>query len=498
MMPSRRRFLASSAALAAAFSGDTFMHGLAPRHSLDPLLLLSANELSEAIHARKVSCRTVMTTYLDHIERLNPQVNAIVSLQPRGLLLDQADERDCQLAAGNSLGWMHGFPHAVKDLADTKGIRTTDGSPLRDRIPAADAPMVARLRANGAIVIGKTNVPEFALGSQTYNSIFGATGNAYDPTKTCGGSSGGAACSLALRMLPVADGTDMMGSLRNPAAFNNVFGFRPSVPKMGALSTPGPMARNIPDLANLLSVMTDPAQHEPFALDPHPAFTPAQLERDTRGIRIGWLGGLGLPFEPGILDLCEAAFPHFKSLGCKVEATTLGFPFETVWRSWVTLRHVAQAATIGPFYDDAAKRPLLKPEAIWEVEGAEALAPEQIHRATEDRAAFYAAAAKLFTRFDYLVLPSSQVFPFARTTHWPAEIAGVRMETYHQWMSVVVPASLLGAPVVDVPVGFDSAGLPMGMQIIGRPHDDLGVLQLAHAYDRRTQWPMKRLPPLLR
>jgi amidase len=347
------------------------------------------------------------------------------------------------------------------------------------------------------LLIGKTNAPEFGLGSQTYNSVFGATGNAYDPKLTCGGSSGGAGCSLALRMLPVADGSDMMGSLRNPSAYNNVFGFRPSVAKMGGLSTNGPMARNIPDVAMLLSIMSDPAQSEPFALQPTPAFTPALLARKFKGTRIGWLGSLGLPFEKGILELCEGAFAHFKSLGCSVEEAPLGFPFETLWKSWVTLRQDLEAKNLADLYRDPAKRAEMKPEAVWEVEGGLGLTAAQVQQAKADRASWYDAADKLFERFDYLVLPSAQVFPYAKTTHWPSEIAGVKMTTYHQWMSVVVPGSLLGAPIAGVPVGFNPAGLPMGMQILGRNHDDLGVLQLANAYDGLTRWPEKRLPALL-
>src|ERR1043165_6199917 len=268
-----------------------------------------ARRLSEAIHARAVSCVEVMTAYLEQIDRLNPTVNAIVSLEPRESLLGQARQRDEALARGESLGWMHGFPHAVKDLMLTRGIRSTWGSPLlADFVPDVDAIAVERLRRAGAILIGKTNVPEFGLGSQTYNPVFGTTRNAYDLSRTAGGSSGGAAAALALRMLPVADGSDHAGSLRNPAAFNNVLGFRTTfgcVPSaeadafLPALGVVGPMARTAADLARLLSVLAGSDPRAPLSSRDDPARFAAPLDRNVRGTRIGWLGDFGghVPFE---------------------------------------------------------------------------------------------------------------------------------------------------------------------------------------------------------
>jgi amidase len=476
---------------------------------LNSLLAMNAVELSSAIHSRSVSCMEVMTAYMDHIERINPRVNAIVSLQDRSCLLRQAAERDAQLAGGRSLGWMHGFPYAVKDTADTKGIRTTRGSPLTDLIPTHDAIFVERLRASGAIVIGKTNTPEFGLGSQTYNTVFGTTLNAYDQAKTAGGSSGGAAVGLALRMLPVADGSDMMGSLRNPGAFNNVFGFRPSfgrvpskrdVSSLDQLGYWGAMGRSVPDIAMLLSVMAGPDAGDPRTIEQSGALFAESLLRDVRGARLGWLGDLGgyLPIEPGILELCERSFPIFEALGCAVERVQPNFSSEQLWSAWLTLRHWLVGGELEPFYRDPTKRALLKPEAQWEIERAYGLSALDVYHASKVRTSWYHAAAALFEKFDYLLLPTAQVFPFDASVHWPKSINRVSMDTYHRWMEIVVAASLLSQPVLNVPVGFSLQGLPMGMQIIGRHHADMPVLSLGYAYERATRWVSAHLPPLLR
>jgi len=469
---------------------------------------MDAVSLSEAIGARRVSCREVMVTFLDHIERFNPKVNAIVSLQPRAALLQQAEERDRELARGQRRGWMHGFPHAVKDLAPTRGLRTTWGSALLDTVPGEDAIFVERIRNSGAIIIGKTNVPEFGMGSQTYNSIFGATLNPWDLSKTAGGSSGGAAAALALRMLPVADGSDMMGSLRNPAAYNNVLSLRPSYGRVpsaeielffGQLMVAGPMARSAADLTLLLSVMAGPDARMPFSIDEDAAIFTHILERDFSGTRVAWLGDLGgyLPMEPGIVELCRAALKALETIGCAVAESGLGFPPERMWESWVTLRHWLIAGNLGALYNDSAKRAQMKPEAIWEVEGGMKLSAHAVYQASAERSELYRAVLKLFDTYEYLALPSAQVFPFDASTHWPKTVNGVAMDTYHRWMEVVVLASMLGFPVANVPVGFSRDGLPMGMQIIGRRHADFAVLQLAHAYGRMTRWLSDYLPPLL-
>ena len=491
-----------------ALAGATLAES--PRAAPPELVMQNAASLATLIRDHQVSCVEVMTAHLDQIDRLNPKVNAIVSLQPREGLLAQAAERDRQLAAGQHLGWLHGMPLAVKDLAQTKGIVTTFGSPLlRDFVPTVDAIVVERMKAAGGIVIGKTNTPEWGLGSQTYNEVFGTTLNAYDQGRTAGGSSGGAAVALALRLVPVADGSDMAGSLRNPAAFNNVFGFRPSAGRvpygpalelfMQQLGYEGPMARSVQDLALLLAVQAGPDPRAPLSLEQDPRVFAGPLERNLAGLRVGWLGDLGgyLPIEPGVLELCGDGLAVLQTLGCPVEAAVPDYPPEQVWDTWRKLRHFLVGGALRPLHRDPAKRALLKPEAVWEVEGLERLSAADVYAATTARSAWYAALRRLFARFDYLALPTAQVFPFDAALHWPREVAGRGMDTYHRWMEVVVGVTLAGLPAISVPVGFDPRGLPMGMQLVGRHHDDLGLLQLAHAYDAATQWPAKRPPALL-
>jgi amidase len=470
---------------------------------------LDAVALSSAIRSKRVSCVEVMNSYLHHIDRINSRVNAIVSLQNRDDLMKQAKNRDEQLASGEYLGPMHGFPQAIKDLELTKGIRTTFGSPLfKDFVPKTDAIFVERLKRAGSIIIGKTNVPEWGLGSQTYNNVFGTTLNAYDLSKTCGGSSGGAAVALALRMLPVADGSDHAGSLRNPAAFANIFALRPSfgrVPAdmidafMPSLSVHGPMARTIPDLAMLLRIQSGYDARAPLSIKEDPAIFSGPLERDFKGTRIAWLGDLGgyLPFEPGVLDLCKRSLNVFEQLGCIVEEAQPDFPIEQVWHNWLKIRASQVGARFKQFYDDHAKRTLMKPELQWEIENGMRLSADEIAQAGEVRSAWYHAVRRFFERYDHFILPSAQVFPFDASTHWPKEINGKAMDTYHRWMEVAVVVAMSGCPALGAPAGFNEQGLPMGIQIVAPNHNEMSCMQLAHAYDQETQWVMKRLPPIL-
>jgi amidase len=313
---------------------------------------LSAVALAALIKSRALSVREVTTAFLDRIDALNPIYNAIVSLRGRGDILAEADQQDQALASGMAPGPLFGLPIAIKDLAMTKGLRTSFGSPIfANFVPDQDDLFVARIRQAGAIIIGKTNVAEFGLGSQTYNNVFGATRNAYNPTLTAGGSSGGAAVALALRLVPIADGSDMGGSLRNPAAFNNVFGFRPSQGRVPAfpttesfmtqLATEGPMGRSVADLALLLSVLAGRDDRVPLSLAGTGEAFRGDLTHSVVGQRIGWLGDLGgaLPMEPGILQLCETGLSKFSELGCDVKPIALDFNFEKLWQAFVTLRH---------------------------------------------------------------------------------------------------------------------------------------------------------------
>lgn len=462
---------------------------------------LSAVSLSEGIRSRLFSCREAMAAFLDRIEAVNPKINAIVSLREREDLIAEAEERDRELDQGMCRGWLHGVPMAVKDLAATRRIPTTLGSPIfRDFRPTENSIMADRLIEAGAILIGKTNTPEFGLGSHTYNPVFGATRNPYDPTKTAGGSSGGAAAALAARLIPVADGSDMMGSLRNPAGYNNVIGFRPSYGRVpsgpapeiffDAMATDGPMGRSVRDVAMLLSVQAGYDARAPQSLDGNGSEFAGALDASLKGKRIGWLGDLDghLLFEEGVLELCHSALSAFETIGAPVAPASTGFDLESVWQAWVTLRHWRVAGRIGPLYDDPEKRKHLKPEAIWEVESARALALDDLQAASSVRSAFYRAILRMFESHDFLILPSAQVFPFDVNLDWPKEIAGRTMDTYHRWMEVVVPVSLLGLPAISMPAGFSESGLPMGIQIIGRPRADLEVLQIAQAFERATHW----------
>lgn len=460
---------------------------------------LPAVDLAERIRQRQLSVREVATAFLDRIDAVNPHVNAIVSLRDRDSILQEADAADAALAMGTPAGALFGLPVAVKDLALTKGLRTTFGSPiLAEFVPDEDDFFVERMRAAGAIIIGKTNVPEFGLGSNTYNKVFGPTLNAFDPAWTAGGSSGGAAVALALDMVPVADGSDFGGSLRNPAAYNNVYGFRPTqglVPAgpmnevfLSQIGIEGPMGRNVRDLALLLGVQ---AGHHPRAPLSHdgPGSYLERLDGAQPGGRIAWLGDFGghLPVEDGILALCEAALARFE--GYATEPVVPQFDFEALWGAFKILRHATSGCSLKLHYDDPARRGLLKPEAVWEAEGAARLTAPEIYAASTLRSSWHETVLRLLERYDLLALPTAQVFPFAVGTHWPREVAGRRMDSYHRWMEVSAPASMAGAPAVNVPVGFDRLGRPMGMQLIGRPRGDLAVLQAAAAYERTVQWP---------
>ncbi|MDP9901100.1 amidase [Variovorax ginsengisoli] len=459
---------------------------------------LDAVALSRAIRQRELRCTEVLEAYLSQIDRLNPQVNAIVAQQPRDALWALAAERDAQLDAGRWLGPLHGFPQAPKDIMPAAGMVTTKGSPLfAGQISTADAVVFERMRAGGAVFVGRTNTPEFGLGGHTYNTVYGTTRNAFDPSLTAGGSSGGAGCAVALHMLPVADGSDMMGSLRTPAAFNNVYGLRTSfgcVPHgpteevfFQQFSVAGPMARNIPDLALLLSVQAgfDPRLPLTRRLD-DPAHVSPPLERDFRGTRVGWLGDLGghLAMEPGLLDVCTRALAHFETIGCRVEAVTPAFDFERMWRAWIDLRSFTVAGNNATLYRDLTQRALLKAEAVWEIERGLALSGPDVFRAAVDRSAWYQVLRQLFETYDYLVLPGAQVFPFDAALDWPHSVDGRSMDTYHRWMEVVVPATLAGLPALSAPAGFGPAGQPMGIQIMGPTQSDWSVLQLGHAYDQ--------------
>ncbi|MES0041794.1 amidase [Mesorhizobium sp. M0091] len=467
---------------------------------------LSALDLMSAVRSKGVSCVQVMESYLERISILNPGLNALVSLREHDELIAEARKADRTASWADAPGPLHGLPIAIKDIAETKSIRTTFGSPIyADYLPENDDIFVERIKRSGAIIIGKTNIPEFAMGSHTFNPIFGVTRNAYDRTKTAGGSSGGAAVSLAARLQVLADGSDHGGSLRNPAAFNNVFALRPSIGRVPAkdvdpfnpsMTVTGPMARSVEDLALLLSVMAGYDSRAPLSIEHDPLQFAGSLDRDFDGIKIAWLGDLGghLPIDREVLRLCENSLQVFRNLGCTVEAAFPSFEYEDLWQDWLSIRSWGLTNWLKPHYHDDARRELLKPEAIWEIERGMSMTADKLQKAHAGRGYWYRTLQIFMEVYDYVLLPSAQIFPFASEIRWPSEINGISMDSYHRWMEVVVPITMSGCPALNVPVGFSNTGLPMGMQIVGRNHQELGCLQLAAAYDSETRW-VQRFPP---
>jgi amidase len=477
----------------------------------DDITDLDAHALSRAIHARAVSCVEVMRAYLARIHRINPKLNAIVNLAPDDTLLAQAAERDAELLRGESRGFLHGMPQAIKDAASASGFPTTYGSPLmKNQVARVDSVMVERMKTAGCIVIGKTNMPEFGLGSHSYNTLFGTTGNAWEPTLSAGGSSGGAAVCLAQRLLPLADGSDFMGSLRNPAAWNHVFGLRPSqgrVPYWPAgdawvaqLGTEGPMARTVRDLAKLLSIQAGHDPRAPLSIAQGPQdFVPAP-DASVRGLRIAWLGDLDghLALEPGLSAACERALQTMVDAGARVEPlSSLGVDLDRLWRAWLVWRRLLVAPRVAAALAlPGSTREQIKPEALWEYDQAQPLSANEFMRASETRTRFHAQMLALLRRFDALALPVTQVWPFDVLQAWPRAIAGRTMDTYHRWMEVTLYATFAGLPAISVPAGFDAAQrLPAGLQLIGRPHGDAALLQLAAGYEALIASELARRPP---
>jgi len=466
---------------------------------MSDLLDQSACDLAALLATRRLTSVELMAATLDRIAAVNPLHNAIVALRPRDELMAEAEAAD----AAGPRGALHGLPMAVKDLEDVAGLPTTKGSPILPRVPAAaDSVMVSRLRAAGAILIGKTNVPEFALGSYSRNPVYGITRNAYDPALSSGGSSAGAAVALALRMLPLADGSDYGGSLRNPAGWNNVYGFRPSygrVPKIDAdvwtpsLGVLGPMARGVDDLCLLLSVQSGFAPGAPLSL-PDAAFYPPPPAR-SRGLRIAWVGDFGgaLPFDPGVMDVARSALRVFEDLGCHVEEARPEFSFDPLWRAFLKLRWFHNAAML-PAYEDPTLRKLLPETALYEIENGLRLTAYDVAAASQTRTLWHQALLRFHERFDFWALPTAQCFAFPAEAKGASVVGGKAMTTYHEWMQCVVPGTMAGAPVAALPAGFDSQGRAMGVQLVGRVQDEAGVLALARAYDEATRWPYRRAP----
>ncbi len=459
------------------------------------IIFSSARELSDRIHQKDVSAREVMEAHLAQIEKINPQIDAIVSMIDPDEAIQQAIDKDRDLATGSKTGLLHGFPHAVKDLYDAAGFPTTFGSPLfAENIAAQDALIVQRIRRAGAIIIGKTNVPEFGLGSHTYNRVFGPCHNPYDLSKSAGGSSGGAGAALATGMVPVADGSDMGGSLRNPGNFNNVVGLRvspglvpawPNAKPWLGLSVKGPMARTVDDCAFLLSVMAGPDARDQLAYPSDPARFLQPLDRDFAGIKVAWCPDLGgLPLDPRVRATLEAQRATFEALGCIVEDAA---PDLSGAEDAFQLLRAASLA------DDpngllAAPAGAVKPEAIWNITEGAKLSAADFGRAMGLQQQVFEQMRQFMKTYDFVLCAVNQVPPFPIEWDWPHEIDGVAMDNYISWMKTAYWITITRSPAISVPAGFTEDGLPVGIQIAGRFRDDLGVLQLAKAFEAATEF----------
>ncbi len=465
----------------------------------DEICLLSAVEMARQIRTKRLSAAEVLSAHLERIERINPKVNAIVTLAVEQAI-DRARQADEEFARGRTAGPLHGLPIAIKDLQLTKGIRTTFGSRIyQDFVPEQDTLLVERVRNAGAIVIGKTNTPEFGAGSQTFNEVFGATLNPYDLTRTCGGSSGGAAVALACSMLPIADGSDMGGSLRNPASFCNVVGMRTSPGRVpiwptwrawSTLAVDGPMARTVADVALFLSAIAGPDLRAPVSIEESGARFAAPLDRDFRGVRIAWWKDLGgVPVDPSVKEIVNAHRCVFESLGCIVEEAEPDFTgADEVFKTLRAVAFLTRAEEL------KRNRAVVKDTILWEIERGERLSASDVAQAEIKRTELYHRVRRFLERYEFFVLPATQALPFDVREPYVKEIAGVPLPTYIDWMKSCYYISILGNPAVSVPCGFTADGLPVGMQIVARHHDDWGLLQVAHAFEQAAALPRRRPP----
>jgi amidase len=462
--------------------------------------LLPAVEQAALIRAGAISALELLDAHLERIDALNPAVNALVTLVPEQARA-AARAADRRRAAGEQLARLHGLPIAHKDLVDTAGVRTTYGSPaFADHVPEADELLPQRLRAAGAIMVGKTNTPEWGAGSHTFNPVFGATRNPWDTSRSAGGSSGGAAVAVACRMLPFADGSDLGGSLRNPAAWNGVLGLRPTpglVPSWPddtpwlPFSVDGPIARTAPDVALLLAAMAGPDARAPLSLRAGAVDLDGPLDADLRGRRVAWSPSLGgLPVEPGVLALAEVAARRLAGLGMDVaeDDPDLGGA-DTVFETW---RAFGFALSLGDLYDADGAR--MKATVRWNVERGRALTAADLAAATRLHAQLGERVAAFFERYDYLACPVTQVEPFPVETEYPAEIAGVPMHSYLEWMRACSRVTVMCCPAVSIPAGRTPSGLPAGLQLVARPFAERALLEVAHALDGVTGY-SRELPP---
>jgi amidase len=468
------------------------------------LCFTPATELVRLYRGRKTSPLEVMQAVLARIDAVNPQVNAYVTVA-REAALAAARRATAALRRRASLPALHGVPVSIKDLTATKGIRTTWGSKIFEHhVPAEDALTVARLKASGAIVVGKTNTPEFGAGGNTFNAVFGATRNPWNLALTCGGSSGGAAVALATGMGPLAQGSDLGGSLRTPAAFCGVVGFRttpglvPVYPRelaWDSLSVSGPMARTVSDVALMLSVMAGPDDRAPLSYDVNTdAFRAAVKRPSVRGWRVAWtpdLGGL-IPVEPEVAQVAAGATRVFRSLGARV--TTASPSFAELNDIVLGTRGLSMAALHG---DRLAEwREAMQKGLVWNIEQGIALTARDIGRAEKLRSVLWERVRRFMERYELLVLPTVAGKPFPVEQPYPTELQGKRLENYTQWFFLTYALSVTGLPVISVPAGFTRDGLPVGIQIVGRRRQEASVLRAAAAFEAAAPW-ADHIPPVV-
>ncbi len=457
------------------------------------LCFMSARELATLIRSRKLSAREVMEAHLAQINRVNPKINAIVARLDDNQCVALADEADRHLARRETVGPLHGLPVAFKESEAAVGFPRTRGSPIyKDEMPTEDSVLVERLRKAGAIPIGKTNVSEFGMGSHSYNKVYGTTLNPYDLTKSAGGSSGGAGAALAAGLLPLADGSDLGGSLRNPANFNNIVALRPTVglvptaptamPLLGFL-VKGPMARSVADTSFLLSVMAGSDSRDPGCYPSDPSVFAQPLNRDFKGVRVAWCPDLGgLPLDRRVRAVLEAQRSTFEALGCIVDDASPDLSgadkvFLTIrmWRSW---------SALGPLLEK--HREQMKPEAVWEIESGAKLTASDLSDAMIQHGAIMERMRRFEEKYEFMLCAVNQVPPFDATMDWPKEVEAVKMDNYVAWMKSAYWITVTFRPAISVPAGFTSEGLPVGIQLVGRYRDDLGVLQIANAFEQAT------------
>ena len=454
---------------------------------------LSVEEIQNNIKSREISIKEVIEYYLDKIDKVNPRLNAIVLQKDRELIIQEAITKDNAKEIDKPL---NGLPVAIKDLTDVKGFKTTYGFPgSKNNQPKKNSLFVNRLIDKGAIIIGKTNTAELGVGGHTINRLFGPTSNANDLSKSAAGSSGGASSAVASGLLPFADGTDQMGSCRGPAAYANIYGFRPTPGLIAAdrqgqnldipiLTTPGCFARNPRDMSILLDEIVGRNPVDKFSFDLDSSFKKQKIsEKEFSSFKIGWLSNMNGDYivEKDILEICEAKLKDLEKINLKIETLKPKLNTNILWKSWTSLRSKS-------IYEDTLAMNIsdistMTYQAIWEYNKGKEITSEELQLALDQKQKCLNQINLIFEKFDFLVLPSAQIFPFDKNLQFPKNINGKTLDTYHRWLEVFILSSLLELPSITIPVGFNKDDMPMGMQIVGKNKDDLKLFSFASKYE---------------